>query len=58
MHGEEIIGRIEVLDESTFISPGENILIVRLDKRRGLVQELMKEELVYFDIVNIPAVRS
>lgn len=59
-HNEQIIGRVETVDDSTFIpvSEEDKILIIRLDKQAGLVKELMKEELISFDIVNIPAVRS
>ena len=57
-NGEQLIGRVEVPTESTFFTPEDNILIIRLDKQAGLVKELMKEELISFDIVNIPAVRS
>lgn len=59
-HGEQVIGRVETVDESTFIPVSEEsqILIIRLDKQTGLIKELMKEELISFDIVNIPAVRS
>jgi len=57
-NGEQLIGRVEVSTESTFFTPEDNILIIRLDKQAGLVKELMKEELISFDIVNIPAVRS
>ncbi|ASM62337.1 hypothetical protein QCN36_gp63 [Arthrobacter phage CastorTray] len=55
---DQIIGSVETLDEATILSPGEDILIVRLHNRAGLVKELMKEELVSFEIVNLPAVRS
>ncbi|ASR84060.1 hypothetical protein SEA_DEVITOJR_59 [Arthrobacter phage DevitoJr] len=55
---DQIIGSVETLDESTILSAGEDILIVRLHNRAGLVKELMKEELVSFEIVNLPAVRS
>lgn len=57
-NGELLIGRVEVPSEYTTIVPGEDILILRLDKQAGLVKELMKEELISFDIVNIPAVRA
>lgn len=57
-HGEQIIGRVEVLEENTIVSPEDNILIIRLEKQTGLVKELMKEALISFDIVNIPAVRA
>lgn len=55
---DQIIGSVETLDESTILSAGEDVLIVRLHNRAGLVKELMKEELVSFEIVNLPAVRS
>ncbi|AXH43804.1 hypothetical protein SEA_BREYLOR17_59 [Arthrobacter phage Breylor17] len=55
---DQIIGSVETLDESTILTAGEDILIVRLHNRAGLVKELMKEELVSFEIVNLPAVRS
>lgn len=57
MHGEEFIGEV-ISDEEVAITPDDQILIVRLNKRATLVKELMKEELVSFEIVNIPAVRS
>ncbi|ASD52281.1 hypothetical protein QCN32_gp59 [Arthrobacter phage Niktson] len=57
-HNDLIIGSVETLEESTVIHAGEDVLIVRLNNRAGLVKELMKEELVSFEIVNLPAVRS
>lgn len=57
MHGEEFIGEV-IFDEEVAVTPDDQILIVRLNKRATLVKELMKEELVSFEIVNIPAVRS
>jgi len=59
-HNEQHIGRVETVDDSTFISVSEEhkVLIIRLDKQSGLIKELMKEEMISFDIVNIPAVRS
>lgn len=56
-HGETVIGEV-VENEDVIFTPEEPILIIRLNKQAGLVRELMKEELIYFDIVNIPAVRS
>ncbi|ALY09032.1 hypothetical protein GORDON_57 [Arthrobacter phage Gordon] len=55
---DQIIGSVETLDESTILTAGEDILIVRLHNRAGLVKELMKEELVSFEVVNLPAVRA
>ena len=57
-HREQIIGRVETLEETTVISPGDNILIVRLEKQAGLVAELMKEDLISFEIVQIPATQG
>jgi hypothetical protein len=56
-NGETIIGEV-IADEEVVATPNEPILIIRLTKQAGLVSELMKEELIYFDIVNIPAVRA
>jgi hypothetical protein len=56
-NGEAIIGEV-ISDEEVVANSNEPILIIRLEKQAGLVQELMKEELIYFDIVNIPAVRA
>jgi hypothetical protein len=53
-----IIGVVETLEEGTILSAGEDVLIVRLQNQAGLVKELMKEELISFEIVNLPAVRS
>lgn len=59
-HNEQIIGRVEIANETTFIpvSEKQKILIIRLDKQVGLIKELMKEDMISFNIVNIPAVRS
>jgi hypothetical protein len=57
-HREQIIGRVEVPEEFTTITPGEDILIVRLERQGGLVKELMKEELISFDITQIPATQG
>lgn len=59
-NNEQIIGRVETIDESTFVSASEEqqVLIIRLDKQAGLVKELMKEELISFEIVNLPAARK
>lgn len=56
-NGDIIIGEV-VENEDVIFTPQEPILIIRLTKQAGLVKELMKEELIYFDIINIPAVRS
>lgn len=56
-HGETIIGEV-IANEEVTASSEEPILIIKLSKQSGLVQELMKEELIYFDIVNLPAVRA
>lgn len=56
-NGETVIGEI-VENEDVIFTPEEPILIIKLNKQAGLVRELMKEELIYFDIVNIPAVRA
>ncbi|QFG08738.1 hypothetical protein PBI_INGRID_66 [Arthrobacter phage Ingrid] len=56
-NGETIIGEV-IADEEVVANSNEPILIIRLNKQAGLVKELMKEELIYFDIVNIPAVRA
>jgi hypothetical protein len=56
-HGETVIGEV-VENEDIIFTPEEPILIIRLNKQAGLVKELMREELIYFDIVNIPAVRA
>ncbi|ALY08657.1 hypothetical protein CAPNMURICA_57 [Arthrobacter phage CapnMurica] len=57
-HNNRIIGVVETLEEGTILSAGEDVLIVRLQNQAGLVKELMKEELISFEIVNLPAVRS
>jgi hypothetical protein len=56
-NGDTLIGEV-VENEDIVFTPEEPVLIIRLNKQAGLVKELMKEELIYFDIVNIPAVRS
>ncbi|ASR83354.1 hypothetical protein SEA_CATERPILLAR_59 [Arthrobacter phage Caterpillar] len=56
MHGDTIIGEV-IADEEVAVTPEDQVLIVRLTHRSALVKELMREELVYFDIQNIPAVR-
>jgi len=57
MNGYEIIGEV-IADEEMTVTSDDQYLFILLNKQSGLVKELMKEELVYFDIVNIPAVRS
>lgn len=59
-HREQIIGRVQVVDESTFIPAEEekNVLIIRLDKQAGLIKELMKEELISFNIEQVPATQG
>ena len=54
-HEGEIIG--EVLNEVVTYSPHDHILVIRLNKRAGLVEELMKEDMISFDITPNPAVR-
>lgn len=56
-NGEMVIGEV-IADEEITVTPNDQILFIRLNKQAGLVKALMKEELIYFDIVNIPAVRS
>jgi hypothetical protein len=56
-HGETIIGEV-ISDEEVAVTPDDQVLIVKLYKQQGLVKELMKEELISFDINSIPAVRS
>lgn len=56
-NGETVIGEV-IADEEVTATSEEPILIIKLNKQSGLVRELMKEELIYFDIVNIPAVRA
>jgi hypothetical protein len=56
-NGDTLIGEV-VENEDVIFTPEEPILIIKLNKQAGLVRELMKEELIYFDIVNIPAVRA
>ncbi|QFP95455.1 hypothetical protein SEA_MAKAI_63 [Arthrobacter phage Makai] len=51
-NGETLIG--EVIDEELTIEPNDQVLYIRLNKQVGLVRELMKEELVYFDIIPAP----
>ncbi|QGZ17267.1 hypothetical protein SEA_GIANTSBANE_63 [Arthrobacter phage Giantsbane] len=53
-HGETLIGEV-VENEDIIFTPEEPILIIRLTKQAGLVKELMKEELVYFNIVPAPS---
>jgi len=53
-HGETLIGEVLTNEEIVFL-PEETILIVRLNKQAGLVTELMKEELISFDIHPLPA---
>ncbi|QFG13672.1 hypothetical protein SEA_TOKKI_68 [Arthrobacter phage Tokki] len=53
-NGEHLIGEV-VADEEVAVTPEDHILIIRLNKQAGLVKELMKEELVYFDIIPLPA---
>jgi hypothetical protein len=56
-HGEIVIGEV-IENEDVIFTPEEPILIIKLNKQAGLIKELMKEELISFDIVNIPAVRA
>lgn len=57
-HREQVVGRVETLEESTVISGDEQVLIIRLERQAGLIKELMKEELISFDITPIPATQG
>jgi hypothetical protein len=57
-HREQVVGRVETLEESTVISGDEQVLIIRLERQAGLIKELMKEELISFDITQIPATQG
>jgi hypothetical protein len=53
-HGETLIGEV-IEGEQVFYSPEEPILIIRLERQAGLVKELMREELVSFNVYPLSA---
>lgn len=53
-YDERIIGEVITGEEITF-DPTQELLVIRLDSLGSLVKELIKAELAYIQISNLPA---